>query len=368
MKAWLPPAIVLALLLSPLAALAHQTADSRLEVEVRPLANEVDLLVLIPAPDLSDALSLKLGADGALDPEDLEPNRALITAYLRGTTGARRGGKTCEPTGEATLRLGEGKRHLLFLDTLRCTQDRGPLLLSHAALFETGRYKHLARIQVGDEVTTTVFSPGLARTSIPLEDRPGPAGRALSVVGSYLWLGVMHIWGGIDHVLFVICLLVVADRFRGLLGVITSFTAAHTITLLASALGAFSLSPGIVEPAIAASILYVAGENVWAAHTGREKISHGWRRYAVTFAFGLIHGFGFSYVLRDEVGLPTEALLPALLSFNVGVELGQVVVVAAAWPVLRWLSHKGYWKPLLFAAMTVVGIVAGYWLVTRLMG
>ncbi len=347
-------------------ARAHQTADSRLEVEIRPEANEIDLLALIPSADLAETLKIPLGPEALLDPPELVESAERVIAYLRGSIGARRGGRACLPVGEATLRLGERKRQVLYLETLRCSAERGPVLLHHAALFEQGRYRHLARIQVGDEVTTTVFSPGLARTTIPLKDRPGPAGRALSTAGRFLWEGVLHIWGGIDHILFVICLLIIANRFKGLLGVITAFTVAHTLTLVASAMGAITLTPNFVEPAIAVSILYVALENAWAFWKGREGLATGWRRYGITFVFGLVHGFGFSYVLRDEVGLPTEALLPALLSFNVGVELGQVVVVALAWPALRFLSRTRVWRPFFYGSTAVVVVVAVYWFITRL--
>jgi hydrogenase/urease accessory protein HupE len=314
-----------------------------------------------------DTLGLSVGPDGVLDPADLEAARAQVLRYLRRTIGARRGGQACPPAGEATLRLARDRRHLLYLETLRCSSTSGPLLLQDTALFEQGRYQHFARIQVGSEITTTVFSPGLARTSIPLSATARPSGRLLSTMGRYLWQGVLHIWGGIDHILFVICLLIIATELRSLLAVITAFTVAHTITLVASALGALSLSPRVVEPAIAASIIYVAVENAWALWKGRAKVATGLRRYAITFAFGLVHGFGFSYVLRDEIGLPTATLLPALLAFNVGVELGQISVVGVAWPLLRRVARTRAWRPFFYSATAAVAVVATYWLVVRLL-
>lgn len=147
----------------------------------------------------------------------------------------------------------------------------------------------------------------------------------------YLWLGMTHIFRGYDHIAFLIALLFVR-RFRDLVKIITAFTLAHTLTLALAALGIIALPTRLVECAIAASIVYVAVENI----RGDVDVTHRWR---LTFAFGLVHGFGFAAVLR-ELGLPSEGLVRSLLAFNLGVETGQLIIAAFCWPLLWWLLRR----------------------------
>ncbi|MBI4625710.1 MAG: HupE/UreJ family protein [Verrucomicrobia bacterium] len=154
---------------------------------------------------------------------------------------------------------------------------------------------------------------------------------ALDQFREYLWLGVTHIFLGYDHVAFLLALFFVR-QFRELVKIITAFSVAHTLTLALAALGVFALPSRLVESAIAGSIIYVAAENLWRA----DEALHRWR---VTFAFGLVHGFGFANVLR-ELGLPAEGLVRSLLAFNLGVELGQLAIAAVCWPLLRWIGRR----------------------------
>ena len=143
------------------------------------------------------------------------------------------------------------------------------------------------------------------------------------VVRTYLELGFTHILPkGTDHILFVLGIFLLSIRLRPILMQVTAFTVAHTITLALTIYGVVSLSPRIVEPLIALSIVYVAVENILTP-----KLSP-WR-VAVVFAFGLLHGMGFAGVLA-QLGLPRSEFLPALLSFNAGVELGQLAVISIA--------------------------------------
>jgi hypothetical protein len=151
-------------------------------------------------------------------------------------------------------------------------------------------------------------------------------------VGRFVRLGIGHILGGIDHLLFVFCLVIPFRRLRPLLLVVTSFTVAHSVTLIASTLGLAPTGlwfPPLIETLIAISILYMAFENILGANPGR--------RWILAFGFGLVHGFGFSFFLRDSLQFAGGHLATALVSFNLGVELGQILVLAAAVPVLNWL-------------------------------
>lgn len=175
-------------------------------------------------------------------------------------------------------------------------------------------------------------------------------------------LGVEHIFLGYDHILFLLALIVVS-RFRDLVKIVTSFTVAHTITLILATLEVVQVNRDWVEIAIAATIVYTAVENFWI----RPGDAAGSRRWMLTFAFGLIHGFGFAGVLR-ELGLPSTGLVRALLSFNVGVEAGQLAIVGALYlPVVAMRK----WRHGLTAQRVASGLIAlcGLgWLLDRLFG
>lgn len=154
----------------------------------------------------------------------------------------------------------------------------------------------------------------------------------LHAAGQFIRLGFTHILEGIDHLLFLFCLVIPFRRVRPLVGVVTSFTAAHSITLIASALGLAPSAPWfppLIEFLIAASIVLMALENLVGARLDR--------RWMVAFGFGLVHGFGFSFALRDSLQFAGRHLITSLLAFNVGVELGQLLVIAALVPALALL-------------------------------
>jgi hypothetical protein len=174
--------------------------------------------------------------------------------------------------------------------------------------------------------------------------------------------GVVHILGGLDHLLFLLCLVLPVRDLRRLLPVVTSFTVAHSIALIASAQGLVPSGewfPPLVEAVIAASIVYMAVENVVAPNFRR--------RWIVTGIFGIVHGFGFSYGLQQDFQLAGDHLLTSLLSFNVGVEIGQVIVLAITVPLL-WLLLRA---PVLqrfgvLVASVAIGHTGYHWMTDRL--
>ena len=148
----------------------------------------------------------------------------------------------------------------------------------------------------------------------------------------FVKLGFLHILDGIDHLLFVLCLVIPIRRFRSLVAVVTEFTVAHSITLAASVLGRAPDAlwfPPLIETLIALSIVYMAFENIVGARLER--------RWMIAFGFGLVHGFGFSFVLRETLQFAGSHLVTSLLAFNVGVEIGQLLVLAALVPALQLL-------------------------------
>lgn len=187
------------------------------------------------------------------------------------------------------------------------------------------------------------------------DDRRGYA----EIASAYTVLGVQHILEGIDHLLFVVALLFLVGYGRRLLWTITAFTAAHSLTLACSALGLLVLRPPPVEATIALSIVLVAGE---ALHT-RETLARRWPAL-VAFLFGLVHGLGFAGALK-EIGLPENHLWVALLTFNVGVEIGQLLTIGVAWFVYRALRNLPVASLGRQAALYGIGALAAYWSIER---
>jgi hydrogenase/urease accessory protein HupE len=228
----------------------------------------------------------------------------------------------------------------------------------------------LYRIRLANgEEHVRILKPSETEWTVPdAEDR-------FAVATEYTYLGIEHIWIGIDHLLFVACLLFIARTPRRLLITITGFTVAHSITLALSALDVVRIPTPPVEAAIALSVIFMA----WEIAKGDEtSLVH---RYpvAVSASFGLLHGFGFAAVLRD-IGLPQIELPTALLFFNVGVEIGQVLFVAAllvAFLILRPAlvrllrsarDSEVHWSTATVPASYVIGSLASFWMIQRIAG
>jgi hypothetical protein len=177
---------------------------------------------------------------------------------------------------------------------------------------------------------------------------------------SYIPVGFTHILPkGWDHILFVLGLFFLSPKLRPLLWQVSAFTVAHTATLALGTLGIVTVSPAIVEPLIAASIVYVGIENIFARH-----LHSG--RTLIVFCFGLLHGLGFASVL-GEFGLAEGQFLSSLLGFNVGVELGQLAVIAAAFLTLglRFRGSLKYRGRVAIPASVTIAAVGGFWFVER---
>jgi len=180
------------------------------------------------------------------------------------------------------------------------------------------------------------------------------------IAQAYSLLGIEHILSGVDHLLFVVALLFLVGFNRRMLWTITAFTAAHSLTLALSALGWLTLRSPPVEATIALSIVLVAAEALHQDLT----LSRRWPAM-VAFVFGLVHGLGFAGALK-EIGLPQNHLLVALLTFNIGVEIGQILVVGVAYLAYRGASA---WPPAALArvpALYAVGSIAAYWSIARI--
>lgn len=187
---------------------------------------------------------------------------------------------------------------------------------------------------------------------------------ALPVFGRFIVSGFEHIIPkGLDHILFVLGLFFFALRLSPLLWQVTAFTLAHTVTLALASTGVVAIPASIVEPLIAASIVYVAVENIYG---GRAEV--GWHRIALVFGFGLLHGLGFASVLSD-VGLPEGRFAVALIGFNIGVELGQLAVIAAAFVALALPFGRKDWyrRAIAVPASLAIAGVGAWWTFERVL-
>ena len=188
-----------------------------------------------------------------------------------------------------------------------------------------------------------------------------PPPTRLAIAWRYLTLGFTHIVPhGLDHMLFVLGIYLLSGRARSVLCQVSAFTVAHSITLALSIYGVIAVSPRLVEPMIAVSIGYVAIENIFFSEL------RSWR-VALVFAFGLLHGMGFAGALKD-LGLPRSEFLTALVTFNIGVETGQLAVIGAAFLLVGWhCANRAWYRPRVVVPVSaLIACTALYWTVQRL--
>ena len=212
-----------------------------------------------------------------------------------------------------------------------------------------------------DAQTTEWLEGGQHSTPVSLSATAKLQAHRYAIALQYLLLGFTHIVPkGLDHMLFVLGIFLLGRRLRQILGQVSAFTIAHSITLALSVYGIVSVSPKIVEPLIAVSIAYVAIENIFMSDL------KPWR-VGLVFAFGLLHGMGFAGALK-ELGLPRSEFMTALLTFNLGVEAGQLAVIGAAFLLVGWYCGRQRWyrRFVVVPASALIACTALYWTFERL--
>lgn len=316
-------------------AAGHQSSIVYSDIVVQ--GEEVDYTFQISSRDLYESVGIE--SDRPVSRDEVERGLERLGRYLVERVHITSAGAACpgEPGALEFRDKADGFFAVVHV-TYRCPHRITEALVRYDLFFELDpRHQGIARLSFGGageggDEREAVFRAD-ARTVTLRRDLT-----LLDHVRDYLLLGVEHIFTGYDHLSFLFGLLVIAAAgglrcgARQVLQVVTAFTVAHSLTLIASALGWVALRPRLVEPAIALSIAYVGVENLI-----RPAPRHRW---LLTFGFGLVHGFGFASVLR-EIGLPHEGLVWSLLSFNLGVELGQLTVVVAILPLLALLASQG---------------------------
>lgn len=363
-------ALVAVLLAAPPAA-AHKPSDSYLALEVNGAA--VSGQWDIALRDLDHAIGLDADDDGALTWGEVRGRHDAIAAYALSRLRIDRAGRRCDlaPVQHLVDTHSDGAYTVLRFDA-RCAAAEGPLSIGYALFFDLDpQHRGLLRLAGAERTVTAVFGPD----SPPLQIDAGSA-TSWQQLRQFVAEGVWHIWAGFDHLLFLLALLLPAvlryqdgrwqpvarprEAVAEVVKVVTAFTLAHSATLCLATLGWIDPPARLVEPVIAASIVLAALNNVYPV------VTRG--LWAVAFGFGLIHGMGFAGALRD-LGLPTDTLLLALFGFNVGVELGQLAVVAAFLPLALMLrGTRSYRLAALQFGSVAVAATATLWLFERAFG
>lgn len=342
------------------AAHAHTLSDGY--VELRTDGASVRGRVDLAARDLHDALGLDDG-DGRLRWSEVTAHDASIRAYVADRLRLSTAAGPCALAAGALSAVDRADgTHVAIAFTARCAGAAEPLSVDYRALFDIdATHRGLLRL---DGTYGTAVAIARSAGTVTLD-----GGDGVGVLG-FVREGVWHIWIGLDHVLFLIALLLPAvyrrqwepaDDFRtvlrDVLEIVTAFTLAHSITLVISAVGWVRLPPRFIETAIAVSVALAAANNLVRVVDAR---------WAVAFGLGLLHGFGFSNVLAD-LGLPGHGLVAALLGFNLGVEIGQAAIVLVFLPLAFALRRTAAYRVALVTGSAATCALAMHWSIDRLM-
>lgn len=334
---------------------AHTTRLSSSQLTVA--GAEIVGVVEVNGLDMEVALKDKLTAPDGTVPADLAAAlQGRVADYLLQHLVVAADGKPCPGQG-----VGQSLKadHLLVQLRWRCAGASD--LAFTATLFHEidPASRHMLTVK-GDAKAFALLGVSNPRSALS-----GGASKLGEVLWRYLLSGIEHIAIGFDHIAFIVALILWGRRFWPLAGVITAFTIAHSITLSLAVLDVVTLPSRLVESAIALSIVYVAAENFFVRDIGR--------RWIITFLFGLVHGFGFASVLRDY-GIPQDRVGWALAAFNVGVEIGQLAIVAIAFGVMFALGRV--WagasmegerrRPLVYSVSGVILLLGLYWAAERI--
>jgi hypothetical protein len=360
--------LCLILVFSMSAACAHKPSDSYLALTIdgSAVAGQWDIALR----DLDFAIGLDANGDADITWGEVRAKHADIAAYALAHLQLATDGHTCP--AQVTENLIDNHTdgaYAVLRFRADCPNAPTALQVKYALFFDIDpQHKGLLRLQYQGYSRTAVFSPENATQQFTMS-QPGKLSQFLD----YGREGVWHIWIGFDHILFLLALLLPAVAFRdgdvwravsgfkpaflGVLKIVTAFTVAHSITLTLATLGIVSLPSRWVESTIAASVVIAALNNVFPVFRDG--------RWAMAFCFGLIHGFGFASVLTD-LGLPRDTLALALVGFNLGVETGQLAIVACFLPVAFLLrSTMFYRRFVLTGGSLVIAGLALIWLVER---
>jgi hypothetical protein len=383
---WACLALLLSVLTTP--AQAHKPSDSYLTLTVNgsSVAGQWDIALR----DLDFALGLDANGDGDITWGEVRARHADIAAFAQARLNVKAVDASTPEGSACTLQIGpqavdshtDGAYTVMPLQ-FNCPNTKGALsgIKVDYRLFADIDPQHRGLLSLstgsGKDTTTTSTRTAVLGPQAPQQSFVLAETSRWRQFLDYAQEGVWHIWIGFDHILFLLSLLLPAvliwqpqpiakwlpaarfkDAFFDVLRIVTAFTVAHSITLSLATLGYVTLPSRVVESAIAASVVLAALNNVFPMFQGR--------RWAVAFAFGLIHGFGFASVLAD-LGLPQEALALALVGFNIGVEGGQLAIVAVFLPLTYAMRRTQFYSQgVRVVGSLAIAALAAVWLAERL--
>jgi hypothetical protein len=347
---------------------AHKPSDAYLTLHVR--AGRISGQWDIALRDLDRALSLDADGDGAITWGELSQREVALADYALARLSLHKARAACElePRPISVVEHSDGPYARLPF-TVLCARESLSLDLRYAFLFDLdAQHRAIVRIAENGQDRTLVLRADAPRTTVPLAS--AHAHEAPAIIAE----GVRHILGGLDHVLFLLALLlpVVLRRdvdeqsaraglkcaLRDVFKVVTAFTVAHSLTLGLAALGIATVPASIIEPAIAASVALAALDNL--------RPMFGNDRWSVAFALGLLHGFGFSSALAD-IGMSADGLLQTLFAFNLGVELGQLAIVILFVPIAFLLRRAWFYEfAVVRCGSLAIAVLSVAWFVERM--
>jgi hydrogenase/urease accessory protein HupE len=329
-------------------------ADRVVDVEVAMKGSDVDRAV---GTNISDAQT------GLVLPDALAAAATKVADYVVTHSAVLAAdGRTCRPQPSTVSPDADG---VSVRTSWSCAEERGRLRYRSTILVDTAPdARQVVLIRSGAKISQDLLD--LNRTESALTEAPQQP-TIVQVIGLYLAAGIEHSLIGYDHIAFLIAVVLWADRLWQVVKLVTAFALGHSITLSLAALDIVRIPGSIIEPAIAASIIFVAAANFFS-----HDVQKRWRD---TFAFGLLHGFGFASALQ-EFGIPKSALIPALASFNLGVEVGQIAIVAAVFPLLMVFDAlaagrlpgdraRGRTPIVVYTISAMIVMLGSYWFLAR---
>jgi hypothetical protein len=359
-------------------------ADVVVQTFIKPEGRELHVLLRVPLAAMGDVDYPTRGPAGLLDLSRVDPAlREAVEKWLTPGLTVLEDGAPAGPPKLSAVRISlPSDRSFATYDTA-LANVRGPALPADTTLYSTqGWLDALIDYDIRSERASLAIRPAFARLGVRVVTAtrflvPDGNVRAFEWIGDpgevrldpgwyqaawqFVKLGFTHILSGADHLLFLICLVIPVRRLRSLIPVVSAFAIAHSITLVASA---FDMAPDalwfppLIEMLIAVSIVYMALENMLAARFER--------RWIVAFGFGLVHGFGFSFALRESLQFAGSHLLLSLLAFNLGVELGQILVLVLVIPPLVFLFRRVASERMATIVLSaLVAHTAWHWMIDR---
>ena len=363
--------LLFALWTTPMPTSAHKASDSYLTLtrtgsDAAAISGRWDIALR----DLDNAITLDTNGDGDISWGEVRAKHRSIADYALSRLTVESNGASCSITaGEQLIEQHSDGAYTVLLFTGDCLRPGASLTVDYRLLFDIDpQHRGLLQYVAAGAASSVIFGVDSSRQSIGGAET-GP----VEQLRQYVRDGVWHIWLGFDHILFLLSLLLPAVLLRrghawlpatsfgavaiDVAKIVTAFTIAHSITLTLATLGVVSPDARWIESGIALSVALAALNNIFPL------VRHG--RWIAAFGFGLIHGFGFASALKD-LGLPTGSLTLSLFGFNVGVELGQLAIVALFLPVA--FALRGTWayrRAVLTGGSIAIAAVAGVWLIER---